>query len=107
MWTKVRKKAVIMTAVSILTLGNLAVLSHVVQAADGTSTKDLVIHKIKNGDAPIHENDGNTRPDSLLGDYLIGAGFTIVEYLIIIMPILPHKAVVVRHRQMFTVITLI
>ena len=79
MWTKVRKKAVIMTAVSILTLGNLAVLSHVVQAADGTSTKDLVIHKIKNGDAPIHENDGTTRPDSLLGDYLPGAGFTIVD----------------------------
>ncbi|GAX46937.1 SpaH/EbpB family LPXTG-anchored major pilin [Pseudolactococcus reticulitermitis] len=80
METRVRKKAVILTALSLVTLGSLAVLPHVVQAAgNGTTTKDLVIHKIENGDDTIHENNGNTRPSSLIGDYLPGAGFTIVD----------------------------
>lgn len=39
----------------------------------------MVIHKIKSDDAPIHENDGDKKPDSLTGDYLPGAGFTVVD----------------------------
>lgn len=76
------KKMVVLSALSLLALSSLASLPYAVNAV-GLPTipdeKSLVIHKIENDNDTIYENDGENRPGTLTGDYLPGAGFTVVD----------------------------
>jgi LPXTG-motif cell wall-anchored protein len=69
------------TVLTALTLGSsIVALPNLVNAAgDGTTTKDLIVHKVANNGEINNENNGSVINDPWASQALAGAGFTVYD----------------------------